>query len=279
MTVCAGFLCSDGLIIGADTEMSGGIKYHAAKLRRDSFAAGEYVLTGTGNTSYLGMAADMIHYALYDKREKFEKANSIEEKARVFSGAIRGIIRKIHKDYINALAYGIQLELIIGAHFTGEDEQLRLMHCALDGGVGWIDHHITAGSGSDIAMRFLTILSPGPCPMKLMTPIAFFCLAQGKLGAEGAGGVSHLMKLPPPSSTLQTVWSDAQMVELAEEALRLAIRYPREAMELERFNAILTKFSDDVRSLKEALEQSIASETIALELIQKAKNTESLQTP
>jgi hypothetical protein len=278
MTVCAGFLCSDGLIIGADTEVSGGIKYHASKLRRDSFVAGEYVLTGAGNASYLGMAADMIHYALYDKREKFERATSVEEKACIFHDAIRGIISGIHKDYIQSLSYQISLELIIGAHFAGEDERLKLMHCGMDGGVGWTDHHITAGSGSDIAMRFLTILSPGPCPMKLMTPIAFFCLAQGKLGAEGAGGISHLMKLPPPP-TLRTVWSDSQMVELAEEALRLAIRYPREAMKAEQFNALLAKFSDDVRSVKEAVEQSIASETIALELIQRAKNSEPFQAP
>jgi hypothetical protein len=69
------------------------------------------------------------------------------------------------------------------------------------------------------------------------------------------------------------------MVELAEEALRLAIRYPREAMKAEQFNALLAKFSDDVRSVKEAVEQSIASETIALELIQRAKNNKPFQAP
>ncbi len=63
MTVCAGLLCEDGLIMGADTEMSGGVKFFAPKLRRESFSGAEYVLTGSGSDSFIGMAADMVEAA------------------------------------------------------------------------------------------------------------------------------------------------------------------------------------------------------------------------
>jgi hypothetical protein len=203
MTVCAGFLCTDGLIIGADTEFSGGVKWHAQKVRRESFAVGEYVLTGTGNSSFLGMAADVIKCALYGKREEFKGAANTDEQVCIFQSAIYKIIRKLYKEHLRFPAYDgqpIYLDLIIGAHFKGEgeDEQIKLMHCAGDGGACWIDHHIAMGSGGDIAMRFLTMLSPGSLPMTLMTSVAFFCLAEAKLGAEGVGGESHLDEAPSP---------------------------------------------------------------------------------
>jgi len=84
MTVCIGLLCTDGVIIGADTEKSGAMKYFSPKVRRESFAAGEYVLTGTGNVGALGMTADVIKCALYSKRERFKKAINAK-KERAFS--------------------------------------------------------------------------------------------------------------------------------------------------------------------------------------------------
>jgi|SRR5450759_1135498 len=100
MTVCAGFLCTDGLIIGADTEFSGGMKYHAQKVRRESFAKGEYVLTGTGNSSFLGMAADVIKYGLYEKRQQFTDAANTDEQVGIFQTAIFKIMRKLYKEHL-----------------------------------------------------------------------------------------------------------------------------------------------------------------------------------
>lgn len=275
MTVCAGFLCTDGLILGADTEFSGGSKYHASKLHRATFAGGEYALTGTGNSGFIGMARDFIWGALDDAEAQFKKAKTTARKARVFSSAVETIIKAIHTTYIQHPTYPDQipyLELILGVHFQGEDEEMRLLHCAGDGSVSWVDHHIAAGMGGDIALRFLTILSPGPCPMAVMTSIAFLCLAQAKLSAEGVGGASHLMKLPhPPPPIIQTWYSDAPTVKLAEEALRLAICAPRQ-MKREQLENALKTFSEQVLDVKQAVDQSVQSERITLELIKKMKD-------
>jgi hypothetical protein len=277
MTVCAGFLCTNGLILGADTEFSGGAKYHAIKLRRAKFPAGEYILTGTGNSGFIGMAADFIWGALDQAEAKFKKVKSADRKAVVFSYAVDTVIKAIHTAYIQQPTYPDQipyLELILGVHFQGEDEQTRLMHCAGDGSVHWIDHHIAAGMGADIALRFLTILSPGPCPMDVMTSIAFLCLAQAKLSAEGVGGNTDLMKLPhPPKPIVQAWYSDSPMVELAEDALRLAICAPRE-MNQEQLDSALRKFSDKVLKVKQAVDQSVHSEKVTLELLRRIKNNE-----
>src|SRR6266566_5004481 len=169
MSVCAGFLCSDGVMIGADTEKSGGMKYFASKVRREPFAAGEYTITGTGEVSFLGMTSDIIKAALYSKNERFKAAKNLDEKTFIFHSSVRGVINQVQKHHKESIAYNDKpeyLELILGVHFQGKDEGLKLMYCAGNSTVTWIDHHITAGSGADIAMRFLTILSPGPCPME-----------------------------------------------------------------------------------------------------------------
>jgi predicted proteasome-type protease len=136
MTVCMGLLCTDGLIIGADTEKSGGLKYFSPKVRRESFATCEYVLTGTGNVGALGMTADVIKCALRSKRERFNKAVDNEERTCVFLEGVRGVIRQIHKQHIDAPIYPDQpvyLELILGVHFKSDNEEIRLMHCGGDG--------------------------------------------------------------------------------------------------------------------------------------------------
>lgn len=231
MTVCAGFLCTDGILIGADTELSGESKYHASKLSRATFAGGEYALTGTGSVSFCGMARDFIWGALDDAEEEFTKARTVERKAKIFSSAVDSVIKAILTAYIEHPTYPDQipyLELILGVHFKGEDEQMKLMHCAGDGGVEWIDHHITAGMGADIAMRFITILSPGPRPMDVMKAIAFLCIAEAKLGAEGTSGDSQLIQFPHPRPPVfQTWYSESPLLEIAEEALELAVCAPR----------------------------------------------------
>src|SRR5271168_1009367 len=95
MTIAAGFLCSDGVMICADTEITGGVKYNAQKVRRFQFRVGEYVITGTGNTSYLGMANDMIEAALYREREAFEVAE-VEGRIHLFREMVTSVIREIH---------------------------------------------------------------------------------------------------------------------------------------------------------------------------------------
>jgi len=276
MTVCAGFVCTDGLIIGADTELSGGSKYHASKLSRDTFEGGEYALTGTGNVSFCGMARDFIAIALHNAGKRFKRAKTAQAKAEVFISAVDSTIKAIHAAYIDRPTYPDQipyLELILGVHFKGEDEQTKLMHCAGDGGVSWVDHHIAAGMGTDIAMRFLTILSPGPRPIDAMKAVAFLCIAEAKLGAEGVSGDSELIQFPHPEPPIiQTWYSESPLLEVAEEALELAVCAPREKLSDEKFEARLKAFCDKLREVKKAADRAPESHRITLELIRKSKS-------
>ncbi len=277
MTVCVGLLCTDGVIIGSDTEMSGVAKYHASKLRRGSFEAGEYALTGTGNKGFIGMAADFIGIALRKAEKQFKKTKNSEEKADVFITSVDSVIKRIHDAYIQQPTYPgpdniPYLELILGVYFKGEGEAIKLMHCAGDGSVGWINHHIMCGSGSDIALRFLTILAPGPRPIEIMQSVAFLCIAEAKLGAEGVSGHSELIQFPHPEPPVLEAWySESPLLEIAEEALQLAICAPREKLADEAFERRLKTFSDKLRQVKAAVDRIPGSERITLELIRKAR--------
>jgi 20S proteasome alpha/beta subunit len=276
MTVCAGFLCTDGLIIGADTEHSGGSKYHASKLSRATFHGGEYALTGTGSVGFCGMARDFIWGALDDSELQFKRAKTRERRAKVFIEAVDRTIKGIHAAYIEHPTYPDQplphLELILGVHFQGENEETRLMHCASDGSVYWVNNHVVAGMGQDIALRFLTILSPEPCPIDIMKAIALLCIAEAKLGAEGVGGQSELIQFPHPEPPIIKTWySEAPFLEIAEEALHLAICAPREKLNDETFESRLKEFCDKLRRAKAAADRAPESERITLELIRMAQ--------
>jgi len=266
MTVCAGFLCDEGVIVGADTEMSGGVKYHASKLRREKFTAGEYVITGTGSAGYIGMAADMIEEGLYLNRALFRRNRTPQHKRITFQRIIRMVSEDLQK-YIKVCSYGgvsPSVELILGVRFNGKGSSARLMNISEDGSVAWKDHHITAGTGADIALRFLTILSSSSCPYELMRSIAFFCLEQAKLGAEGVGGETHLMRLPRPNR--QTVYSPDEMVKLGEQVLRLSVAEARDRrMSKEIFDSRLQEIVQKINAVREATKQQAESETMMLQ--------------
>jgi len=276
MTVCAGFICTDGIIIGADTEHSGGSKYHASKLSRATFHGGEYALTGTGNVGFCGMARDFIWGALDDSELQFKRAKTRERRAKVFIDAVDRTIKGIHAAYIDHPTYPDQqlphLELILGVHFQGENEETRLMHCASDGSVYWVNNHVIAGMGQDIALRFLTILSPEPCPIDIMKAIAFLCIAEAKLGAEGVGGESELIQFPHPEPPILRTWyTESPLLEIAEEALELVVRAPREKLTDEAFEGKLKSFCNKLREVKSAVDRAPESERITLEMIRKIR--------
>jgi len=115
----------------------------------------------------------------------------------------------------------------------------------------------------------LTILSPGPGPMELMRSIAYFCLAQAKLGAEGAGGESNLMRLPRP--TTRTGHSEASLVELGESALRLAVVDCRDkSIRTDEFDYRAKDLFERIRATRDTIDQQV-DEQFTLERMQQQK--------
>ena len=199
MTICSGFICKDGLLLTADTQISGGGKYDAAKICRLKFSGGEYVITGAGSVSFIGMASDRISAKLFENRRKFTGA--IEKRKAVFLRIVQEEILDIHARHVASYPYGDPrpyFALILGVQFAGKSNDPDLLHCAVDGGVFWAQNDIIEGSGADIARRFANILCLVRLPLDVMRSVAIFCLHQAKEGAEGCGGapIATFFRLP-----------------------------------------------------------------------------------
>jgi hypothetical protein len=272
MTVCAGLIGKDGLLLTADTEMTyGDGKYDAAKIRRLKFPAGEYVITGAGNTSFIGMASDMIAGKLRRNRARF--IGSLERQKELFHSFVQGEILSIHERYIVPQSSQPNVPwftLILGVQFDDYWNEPFLLHCGGDGGVYWANSDLVEGSGRDIARRFLTILCRDALPLDILRSVAIFCLYQAKQGAAGVGGATHSFIFPAPK--MNTIWAETTLVREAEEALRLALVEARDrSVSLPDFKEKANDFVQKLIAIREDVEHVAESQGFVLEMIRKQK--------
>jgi hypothetical protein len=284
MTICAGFICRDGLLLTADTEITaGGGKYDARKIRRRNFIGGECVIGGAGNMSFVGMASDMIAEELYRHRMEFSDEEDVRERKSLFFDLVQRTILTIHRDHIASYPYQDAppgFGLIIGVHLPGLDEmwELELLHCAGDGGVYWTRENLFEGTGAPIARRFAEIICEESVPLDLMRTIAVFCLHQAKLSAEGCGGSTHSHIVPIP--TFNTIWDEKTVAEVAETAVRLCMLDARDTrLNKEKFQAKVDKFMEKLMAIRSAVEQQIISRNYIIEMIRTVSVTSSPNAP
>jgi hypothetical protein len=187
-------------------------------MKRLQFSGGEYVVTGAGNISFMGMASDMIAARLRKDKKKF--SGDLEKCKDQFANAVREEILAIHQRHIASYPYQDAppwFTLILGVQFFNRtDSVLGLLHCAGDGGVYWSEEDIFEGSGAEIARLFSNVLCGERLPIDVMRPISIFCVHQAKLGAIGCGGGSHTFTLPTPKSG--SIWDEEGISELPHMA-------------------------------------------------------------
>jgi 20S proteasome alpha/beta subunit len=243
MTIAAGFTCTDGIVICADTELTGGSKFEGRKVMPVSIPGlCDLVITGTGTASYIGMASDLMHSAVYHAQSGFFGASSDEERYFKFHSVGRRISRKLHSQ-LAYFGYGVSTQipdLLIGIRFTCDTkpEPPRLLQVTCDGGVCWVDDSVL-GMGQYVARGYLRVLHQDRLPLELMTPLAIFVLYQSKLSAEACGGSTHVYKLPPTGGT--SMWNDKSLAALTEDAMRLCLIDTNDrSLSLDQFNARAT---------------------------------------
>jgi 20S proteasome alpha/beta subunit len=217
MTIAAGMLCSDGVLLCSDTEMTADAKFEQRKLRRaENDCIGEYVITGSGNTTYIGMFCDLIEEGLYDNRTLFleaEDMGKIHHFRRVIREAV-GLTYKHLKDYPYQTDKPT-LELILGLHAKANDA-IVLLHVGMDGGIETIhEGGVFIGNGAATAIAFSRILWVDDFSLDIMRWIAMFILYQAKKSALYCGGGTHLAILPRPDFV--GFYNDEKMAERVEE--------------------------------------------------------------
>jgi len=228
MTIAVGMVCTDGVLVCADTRQTveGECVWEDSKMTKGTSAPfGDYVMAGCGNTSYIYMAFDKIGRALRNPRNS----------GLDFSEIVEREVAKIHK-HIKACNDPKSLpwlELIIGIQKPGDSP--RLWHVENTGAVVPVYDKIFMGSGRPIAVAFARIVLTQRLPLRLARLAAFFFMYQAKESGYGTGGDTQVCYLPRPNSMGE--WDDKVIAEQVEKMMRLSLLEARNsAMTAERFD-------------------------------------------
>jgi hypothetical protein len=279
MTIAAGFLCSDGLMIGADTEHSGSGKFHSSKVRRYSAEGiADYIITGAGNVTYVGMAADLIEEGIYENRKLFKRRDAAKD-SRAFRAILRGVSQEIQK-FIKGWPYAAddkpRLELIVAMHLKRTNET-SLLHVGMDGAVRTVNGAgVFIGAGAEVAQSFARIVWHQLYPMDMMRWIALFILYQAKMSAEACSGDTEIFRLP--QSRKRSFLDDAGVADNIEKGMRLALVQSRDAeVSDDRFESKVGDYVQSLREIRQAVKQAQVSDDFILEELRKLNMLPTIQ--
>jgi hypothetical protein len=216
MTIAAGFLCSDGIILGADTrhtEAYEGI-FEASKAYRGTTPEPEsasYVIVACGAAEYNRMAMEHIKAALDEPQRSLGFVATVEE-------AVRGVHQHAEVCQHPEGEYP-WIELLIGYHPKGSVPVLY--HVNPQGAVAPAAHTKFIGSGSGIANAFHRVMRHGSWTREIVRQAAMFIFYEAKKSGDGTGGDTHLYMLP----TLDKggLWDDAAVSGIVEDAMRISL--------------------------------------------------------
>jgi 20S proteasome alpha/beta subunit len=187
MTIAAGVLCSDGIIVCADTEHTGDVsKFQAQKIIAID---DQTFLTGAGATDYILMTADKL-------KDEFKSGRPVNPTdARQI---VETVVRGVHDEHIFSFWDGSDpnrpgMELIVATRCSGGELALiKTFNSATHLGSSFE----FAGSGYPIFEYWCRYFHRDRITMDGMTVLALFMLKEVKKVHPGCGGQSQIFYLP-----------------------------------------------------------------------------------
>ena len=187
MTIAAGIVCGDGIILCADTEHADDVrKFQAPKIH----AIGEHtLLSGAGTTDYILMAAEKLR----DEMKCAQPQNPSDARDRV-EELVHGIYtRHIFSFYEASDPYRPQIQLIVAMRCA--DGNLALVRTN-DSAAILSQNFEVSGTGAPIFDYWLRYFYREKLSMAGMATLAIFMLKEVKKAHPHCGGSSQVFHLP-----------------------------------------------------------------------------------
>jgi hypothetical protein len=184
MTIAAGFNCTDGIILCADTEESGGLSSYTGKIFESTGSAAGFV--GSGRSDYVDMAIEKI-------RERVQLLNSPD--ICIIKREIEQVILEIYSRNIASYSSAYPnsqdipgFDLLIGVRVMGDTVLLKTS----DTSIKTVDVFDCIGSGSEL--RFLANgIGLGTMAIRQGIIFALYLLWMAKRVIPGCGGSSDIL--------------------------------------------------------------------------------------
>jgi 20S proteasome alpha/beta subunit len=208
MTIAAGFVCNDGILLCADTEYSGGSKVYKEKIFSRHFDGGTAVFVIAGHESHAKMVIRDCEYEFADASMK----RSLKNVERIF----REALKPIYESYVTQAAdpwtadfsvlMAVRLHGCVPALFVSTSESVDV-----------VDTFVCRGTGNYPGEYIISRAYDPFISIRIASVIALQALSAAKKHSTGVGGPSQFIVLTP--GQISDVVS--QDFDVAEEQIRL----------------------------------------------------------
>jgi 20S proteasome alpha/beta subunit len=242
MTVAAGFICSDGIILCADSEHSDEIsKFQRSKVFR---LGKNLVLTGAGHTSYIRMAFDKLS----DKyRQGIPDTPSgarlaLEEVALdIYANHIAPFFEAGSRPYFHLLT-GTRCTSGAMALVKSEDTAVFLS-----------EGYETTGIGDYLFRYWADKFFESTLPMRVMSYLCLFMLYETTKHVPGCGGACVVRYLPQdPNMKGSQAWYDERSILAGfPDSIAWALAHCQDStVPLEKIENKMREFADQIATIR-----------------------------
>lgn len=185
MTMVAGFACTDGVVLCADTEMTipGWIKFPGAKIRMYDQLKCRAAFTFAGDDNFCGMFMNKLILRIHSaEKESRDIVTSIEDEALAIHQKFRG------EQYEEESAFILSL-------WQGAEGKKRRRLYSITQGVVVSVQKVSQGTGKLVTQGMVTELFSPDMSMDRTAIFAIYLLAEAKAYGYGVGKDSQILLL------------------------------------------------------------------------------------
>lgn len=241
MTMVAGFVCSDGVVLCADTEMTipGWVKFPGAKILIYNKLKCRAAFAFAGDEMFCVMFMDKLIRRIHSaEKERKDVVTSIEDEALV-----------IHQKFMGE-QYEAEATLILSLWQGAEGKKRRRLYSIAQGIVQPVQK-VSQGTGKPVTQGMFTELFSPDMSMNRTALFAIYLLAEAKIYGSGVGKDSQILLLEhsggwwpfpvdPYYSTIKEVEED--YIHLKRLLKPILVAYSDLAIDESAFSVILGNF-------------------------------------
>jgi 20S proteasome alpha/beta subunit len=209
VTIAAGILCSDGIVLGADTEHTGAIKQPGAKvwgLRLDNDHPIRAGLVGAGDSVLLRAARDRIANAL---------AKNIRTAGKLVEAVEDQMVAMFQKHVFPHPGFRdntFGLSLVFGV----SDDKGCFLYDSSSTSFAQVDKYTCVGSGSDLGSYLLEkLMGSGSITSDVGVATMVYVLEQTKKYGLYCGGDSYILTIAKNGAIDYVSLDEVQLIEAA----------------------------------------------------------------
>lgn len=252
MTIAAGFLCSDGIVLCADTQLTANYKQQGQKVWLHAYDDVCVGVTGAGDYVLLKLANQQIE----------QRVRSGMDTDTILHGVVEPVLASIYDDHIDKAPdwkvnqCGYDLALIIAIRTTST---VRLFESSRTSLAPVMDYRCV-GTGSPVGNYIAGTMFSQQLPAHWGQALAAYLIQQTKTHGEDCGGNTNIVLIPNDGpavflSPTKIAQSEAIGTRI-HERLGALLFATVEPLEEETFDELVCQFVDAVvRARVDLLEQ------------------------